>query len=113
MPRKRIEFNTTEGMVEQVAGKTSTQQKPVSATEKKQRINTRRTQGRRGCSMPRINTGYNLDAYNYIRVMARVTGKTMSQFVNDIVNEHRLTHIDTYNKALAFEKELLKNGQSK
>ena len=57
--------------------------------EKAERIKEGRTQGRKGCKMGRYNVAFTPENKEYIRIMAKAKGQTMTGFVNDIIAEHR------------------------
>ena len=82
------------------ARKTYTEQE---AAEVKQTLNTT---GRKGCGLPRINLAFTEPNYEYISVMARVTGQNLTAFVNGIIDKHRQEHDELYNKAMEFRNSL-------
>lgn len=74
--------------MEQAAGQ-SGQQGEASPQEKLKRANLMKTQGRKGCRAKRINLAFSPNNYEYIAVMSRVNGVTMTRFINDIIDAHR------------------------
>lgn len=80
---------------------TYTPQAEASADEKQQRAAQLKTQGRKGCKMERMNMAFTPDNYEFIAVVSKVTGKTMTAFVNSIIAEYREANPDIYEKAKA------------
>lgn len=62
--------------------------------EQKERIDTMRTQGRAGCALPRINLAFRGDNYDFVRTMARLKGKSATEYVNDLLAYCRTEHPD-------------------
>lgn len=60
--------------------------------EVKKRQSEMKTQGRKGCAQKRINMAFTPENYEFIRVMSKVTGKTMTQFANLIMSAYRKEH---------------------
>ena len=63
-----------------------------------------RTQGRKNCELSRINMAFTPENYDFIRVMSKSTGKSMTQCVNLMLSEYRDNHMDFFTEA----NELLK-----
>ena len=74
-------------------------QEPATPAEAAERASLMRTQGRKGCKLPRINMAFTPENYEYIRVLARITGKSMTEFTNCICDEYREKHHDLYDQA--------------
>ena len=58
------------------------QQGEATQQEAAERAAALRTQGRKGCKATRINMAFTPDNHEFIKVMARITGKTMTEFAN-------------------------------
>lgn len=86
------------GDIEQATGK-KRQQSTASQEEAEIRAAEMRTQGRKGCKAPRMYLSFALDNYDYLRIMARATGRTYTGFVNSCIEEHRRNHPEAYEKA--------------
>ncbi len=84
--------------ISSATGKTG-QQGAASAEEQAARASALRTQGRKGCKAVRINMAFSPENYDFIRVMARVTGKTMTEFANLAITKYREEHPEIYDKA--------------
>lgn len=69
-------------------------------------LNSGRTSGRKGLKLSRINMAFTPDVYEYIKTMSRVSGLTMTAFINKALKEHMENHKETYNKALEFRNSL-------
>lgn len=65
-----------------------------------------RTSGRKGLKIPRINMGFTPDIYEYIQTMSRVSGISMTDFVNLALRQHRDDHKEIYEKAIEFRNSL-------
>lgn len=96
-------YNSMENMLKATTAQST--KKEATAKEKERRIGLRKTQGAKGCRMPRINLGYTMDNYNFIRVVSRMQGKTMSRLINDIIEKYRKEHQHLYDKAKELAKE--------
>lgn len=72
------------------------QQETAPPEEAAQRKAERKTQGRKGVKLPRINLALSSENYDYVRVMARMTGQTQIDFVNFIIDKHRTEHPEQY-----------------
>ena len=60
-----------------------------------------RTQGRAGAKLPRINMAFSPENHEYIKIMSGVTGKTMTEFTNFVVERYREEHPELYEQAKA------------
>ena len=56
--------------------------------------------------LPRINMAFTPELHDYITVMAQVTGQTMTQFVNQVLQQYKDTHNELYQKAVEFRNSL-------
>ena len=65
-----------------------------------------KTSGRKGLKLPRINLAFAPDTYEYVQIMARVTGVSMTEFVNLALRQHMEEHKDLYEKAIEFRNSL-------
>lgn len=64
------------------------------------------TAGRKGLKLKRINMAFAPDVYEFIQVMARVRGETLTEFVNKSLRNYRDEHDEVYKKAIEFRKSL-------
>lgn len=48
-------------------------------------MSSMRTQGRKGLKMPRINLAFSPENYDYISIMSQSLGKSLTEFVNEII----------------------------
>ncbi len=88
----------------------SRQQSAASKEEQEERIAQGRTQGRKNCKMPRINLSFDSENYDFIRVMSRITGQSMTAFINQVMTAYREEHNELYEQAKEFYKELSGDG---
>lgn len=65
-----------------------------------------KTSGRKGLKLPRINLAFVPTVYNYVQIMSRVRGETMTEFVNLALQQHMEEHRDLYEKAIEFRNSL-------
>lgn len=84
------------------------QQGTASPEEAAERASKMKTQGRKGCHLIRISTAYTPENHTFIKVMSKVTGQTMNEFVNQVVESYRQDHIDLYNQAVNFIESVKK-----
>ncbi len=86
------------------------QQGTASPQEAAERAAELKTQGRKGCKATRINMAFTPDNHDFIKIMARVTGKTMTEFTNLVIERYRGEHPELYLRAKALIDEA-QNGQ--
>lgn len=110
MAKKNFEkINTNRGQagsdvlkkLDQGAGKKG-QQGTASEEEREERLREMRTQGRKGCEAVRINMAFSTDNYNFVKIMARANGETMTHFTNRIIATYRQEHPELLEQANAF-----------
>ena len=77
------------------------QQGKASPKEAAERASSLKTQGRKGCKAVRINMAFTPENHQYIKVMAKVTGNTMTEFTNLVIERYRTEHPDLYDQAKA------------
>ena len=75
------------------------QQGEATPQEVEERKAELRTQGRKGCKATRINMAFTPDNHEYLKIMARISGKTMTEFANLVIERYREEHPDLYEKA--------------
>ena len=57
------------------------------------------TQGKRGAKAQRINMAFTPSNIDFIRIMAKLKGQTMTQYVNSIIDREREEAGEAYQKA--------------
>lgn len=75
------------------------QQDTAGPQEIKERQDALQTQGRKGAKAFRINMAFTPDNHQFIKVMSKITGMTMTQFCNLVIQRYRQEHPDIYEKA--------------
>lgn len=65
-----------------------------------------KTQGRKGVKALRVNMAFTPEVHDYIRIMARVRGETITQFTNHVFKVSMEQNADIYNKAIDFFNSL-------
>ena len=93
------------GAIEQATSRKG-QQGTASPQEAQERAAELRTQGRKGCKATRINMAFTTENHEFIKVMARLTGKTMTEFANLVVERYRNEHPELYEQAKAIIDQL-------
>lgn len=77
------------------------QQGQASPQEAAERASQLRTQGRKGCRAVRINMAFTPDNHEYIKTMARISGQTMTEFTNLVIERYRAEHPEIFDQAKA------------
>ena len=80
------------------------QQGTASEKEKKERADSMRTQGRKGCKAVRINMAFTPENHEFIKVMSAATGRTMANFTNLIIAAYQREHPEMMKDAHKFLK---------
>ena len=91
--------------IEQATAKKG-QQGTASPQEAAKRAAELRTQGRKGCKAVRINMAFTPDNYEFIRIMARISGQTLTEFTNTVITKYREEHPEIYEQAKAIIDKL-------
>ena len=86
------------GAIEQATSRKG-QQGTASPQEAAERAAQLKTQGRKGCKAIRINMAFTPENHEFIKVMATISGKTMTEFANLIVERYRNEHPEIYEQA--------------
>ena len=88
------------------AQKTEHERRTYSEEEKQNFLAAMKTAGRKGLRLPRINMAFAPELYDYIKTMSKVSGMTLTEFVNTVLNQYMNDHRDQYEKALEFRHSL-------
>ena len=99
----KINTGRVYGQMEQ-ATTTKGQQGKASPQEATERAAKLKTQGRKGCKATRINMAFTPANHEFIKVMARATGHTMTEFTNMVVAAYRNEHPEIMAQANNFLK---------
>lgn len=75
------------------------QQNSASPQEAAKRKSQLKTQGRKGCKAIRINMAFTPENHEYIKILAKISGKTMTEFTNFVIERYRTEHPELYDKA--------------
>lgn len=78
------------------------QQGTASPDEAAERAAELKTQGRKGCKAIRINMAFTPDNHQFIKIMAKATGRTMTEFTNAVVTAYRNEHPEFLEQANSF-----------
>ena len=98
---KDLQTGSVYGSVEQATG-TKGQQGKASKEEQAARAENLQTQGRKGCKAIRINMAFTPENHEFIKVMSKATGKTMTEFTNRVIKAYREEHPEIMEKAKDF-----------
>lgn len=60
---------------------------------------TPKTQGKKGQKLPRINMAFDEENIEYLRLISRIRGVSMTQYVNDLLNEDKKINDNLLKKA--------------
>lgn len=86
-------FKAQEATKEQLEAIVNQMQAQIEAAE------ARRTQGRKGLKMPKMNMSFTPSNMDYLKVMAGLNGMTVTRFVNYIIEQHAAANAERYQKA--------------
>lgn len=81
---------------------TKGQQGLASPQEQSERASELRTQGRKGCKAVRINMAFTPENHEFIKVMAKATGRNMTEFTNIVIAAYRNEHPEFMAQAQSF-----------
>lgn len=90
------------------------QQGTASPEEQAERAARRQTQGRKGCKLPgkRLNLLLTTENHDFVALMSRATGRTMTDYCNIIIEAYRNEHPEFMQAADSFLK-LTNSGEWK
>lgn len=100
--------NRIETSIEKATGQ-SGQQTTASPEEAAERMADLRTQGRKGCKAIRINMAFTPDNHEFIKILAKATGRTMTQLTNQVIEAYRNEHPEFLEQCRDF-LEFVNNG---
>lgn len=108
------EINTGKlyGDIEQATAKKG-QQGTASPAERRARASALATQGRKGCQAVRINMAFTPENYEFVRVISKASGRTMTVFVNQIIEAYRAENPELMEQARGFLDTLNSGSFSK
>lgn len=82
------------------------QQGTASTQEAAKRASEMKTQGRKGCRAVRINMAFSPENYEFIRIMARISGQNLTEFTNHVITKYREEHPEIFNQAKAIIEQM-------
>ena len=77
-----------------------------TAQERDDFLRMMKTAGRKGVKLPRINMAFAPDVYEYIQIMSRASGLSLTNFVNLAMREHARNHEELYSQAREIRSSL-------
>lgn len=98
--RQQTGYNAQENKKEHAARREYTDE------EARPYLETMTNSGRKGVKMKRINLAFTPSNYEFIKIMARVRGQNLTEFVNDILTRTREENADVYARAIEFRNSL-------
>lgn len=103
MAKKNFSEISTGNIYGQAAQAVSNKGKQAEPTEqeKHERREAMQTQGRKGCKSVRINMAFTDTNHEFLKVMARISGQSITQFCNYVIEQYRTEHPDIYDQAKA------------
>ena len=78
----------------------------LSAEELAQRKAEGRTRGAKGAKADRINMAFTTDNFEYIRIMSKIRGESMTEFCNYIIAKHREEYPEEFEQARAIIEKM-------
>ncbi len=81
----------------------------MTEQDRQQALSEGKTQGKKGCKLPRIHMAFTPENIDYIEVMSRLNGSTKGAFVNDLLKQHREENGEIYQKAKNLIDSMSKN----
>lgn len=100
MANKKKNFDQIGEMIQNATG-TKQNLPTADESEKKTRAEALKTQGKKGCKAVRINMAFTPSNHDFICVMSKINGMTLTAYCNAIVEEYRKEHSDLYDQAKA------------
>lgn len=82
------------------------ERKTYTDAEMQEFLSTLKTAGRKGVKLPRINMAFTPELYDYVRTMSRVSGITLTEFVNRVMKQYMEEHREDYDRAIEFRNSL-------
>ena len=96
-----INTNRVYSTIEQATSKKG-QQGKASPKEAAERAAELKTQGRKGCKAIRINMAFTPENHEFIKIMAKASGKTMTEFTNLVITAYQREHTELLEQARGF-----------
>lgn len=78
------------------------QQGTADKAEQAERAEALQTQGRKGCRAIRINMAFTPSNHEFVKVMAKASGRTMTEFTNLVIAAYQKEHPEIMEQANAF-----------
>ena len=78
------------------------QQGTASPQEAAERAAELKTQGRKGCKAIRINMAFTPENHSFIKIMAKASGRTMTEFTNLVIAAYQREHPEILAEAQSF-----------
>lgn len=75
------------------------QQGTATPEEAAERAAQLKTQGRKGCKAVRINMAFTPDNHQFVKIMARISGQSMTEFTNYVIEQYRKEHPEIFEQA--------------
>ena len=82
--------------------------KNATPEEIAERRSALKTQGVKGCKAIRINMAFTPENHDYIKVMAKLYGKSMTEYLNEIIEYYSVANGEVYSLAKKLQKRTKK-----
>lgn len=109
MARKKFEEINTEARLADTISKATARggnQGLPTAEEAQLRNEAKRTKGRKGLSLAKINVAFPDLAYDFVKVVSKSSGLTMNEFIVAIVEKYMAEYPEDYQKAKELQEHL-------
>ena len=83
-------------------------QTPATEEEAEARKALRQTRGRKGVHLPRINMAFSPVNHDFIKTMALITGQTMADYVNNLIESYRNEYAEEYDSIISLREQFKK-----
>lgn len=80
--------------------------KTYTEAEAQEFLSSLKTAGRKGVKLPRINLAFSPEVYDFVKTMSKVSGITLTEFVNKVMKQYMDEHREQYEKAIEFRNSL-------
>lgn len=97
----KIQTGSISGNISQATSERG-HQGTATPEEAAERASAMKTQGRKGCKAVRINMAFSRENHEFIKIMARASGKTMTEFTNLVIAAYRNEHPELLEQAHGF-----------
>lgn len=108
MAKKDFTQVNTEPVYDAISNATTAQKprKTYTPEEAEELKASRKTQGRKGTKLPRVNLALSPQIYDYVKTVSTVCGMTITDFINGELQRSFERNRDVYDEAIAFRNKI-------